>query len=208
MSGKRSPARSVVLGVLLLSMAIPVAADPSEFTPTYEENGQLKVPKGFDTWVFVGSNLGLSYKNNLAAMTSLEAERAVEALFHNVYLDPHAYKVFVETGEFADPTTLVMEIFAAADREPKGVLAAGQYNGDFRGLQVAVKDLSRPGRQPSGSAWAYYVFNNGAVVLPSAPAFPDVACANCHKAHASKDNVWVQFYPTLRKLASPDGQGR
>jgi hypothetical protein len=25
----------------------------------------------------------------------------------------------------------------------------------------------------------------------------------CHKAHASVDNVWVQFYPVLRRVKGP-----
>jgi hypothetical protein len=37
-------------------------------------------------------------------------------------------------------------------------------------------------------------------LLASSPAFPDAACESCHHAHASLDDVWVQFYPTLRKL--------
>jgi hypothetical protein len=48
--------------------------------------------------------------------------------------------------------------------------------------------------------WAYYTLMNpfqpSPVMAPSAPAHDDVECYDCHKAHASKDNVWVQFYPT------------
>jgi hypothetical protein len=29
---------------------------------------------------------------------------------------------------------------------------------------------------------------------------PDKECETCHKQHASKDNVWVQFYPILRDV--------
>jgi len=34
----------------------------------------------------------------------------------------------------------------------------------------------------------------------SAEALPDQACESCHAHNAGMDNVWVQFYPTLRKL--------
>lgn len=196
------PLRS--LGCLtLLSIATPLGADSIDFAPVYQADGNLTLPMGFEKWIFVGSNLGLSYENHLVDMTPLEARRATEALFHNVYLDPNSYRTYVETGEFPNPSTLVMEIFAAAEREPKGVLSEGHYNGDFRGLQVAVKNAQRPGIPPDGSEWAYYVFSDGSAVLPSAAAFPDSACAACHKAHASKDNVWVQFYPTLREPPPP-----
>jgi hypothetical protein len=33
---------------------------------------------------------------------------------------------------------------------------------------------------------------------PAAAA--DADCESCHRAHAGLDNVWVQVYPTLRKL--------
>jgi hypothetical protein len=36
-------------------------------------------------------------------------------------------------------------------------------------------------------------------VAPTAAAFADDHCEHCHREHASTDNVWVQFYPTLRK---------
>lgn len=32
----------------------------SSTAPQYTPDGQLKVPEGFETWVFVGSNLGLA----------------------------------------------------------------------------------------------------------------------------------------------------
>jgi hypothetical protein len=95
-----------------------------------------------------------------------------------------------------------MEVFSAADKEPKGVLATGVFNGDRAGLEVAVKNTRRPdGRS---TPWAYYDLTDASDpsrIKPSAAAFPDQVCESCHRAHASKDNVWVQFYPTLRKVA-------
>ena len=49
------------------------------------------------------------------------------------------------------------------------------------------------------------LYRDIAAQLPSgcfidARAFPDKACYDCHLQHASDDLVWVQFYPTLRKL--------
>jgi hypothetical protein len=92
-----------------------------------------------------------------------------------------------------------MQVFEAADKEPKGVLAAGVFNGRRVGLEVAVKNASR--RDGKTTPWAYYNFtdpSDRSKVLASAAAFPDEACANCHQRHASIDNVWVQFYPALR----------
>jgi hypothetical protein len=179
-----------------------VRSQSSTTAPQYTADGQLKVPVGFETWVFVGSNLGLAYKDELPVTTRVEATRASQRQFHNIYINPEAYAYFLANKEFPDKTVLVMDVFAAADREPKNVLKAGFYNGKQIGMQVAVKNLHRP--DGSATPWAYYTLWNPLdpqdTLHPSAAAHDDTECYDCHKAHASKDNVWVQFYPTLRKL--------
>jgi Cytochrome P460 len=186
-----------------IALAPPVQSQSQPDTaPQYTPDGQLKAPVGFETWVFVGSNLGLAYKEELPANTVVEAARVNQQQFHNIYINPEAYAYFVANKEFPDKTVLVMDVFTAPDREPKNVLAAGVYNGKQIGLQVAVKNLHRPDGKTT--PWAYYTlmnpFDPRPVLAPSAKAHEDSECYDCHKAHASKDNVWVQFYPTLRKL--------
>jgi hypothetical protein len=185
-----------------LILLAPEVRGQSATTPQYTVDGQLKAPVGYETWVFVGSNLGLAYKSELPVTNALETLRASQTLFHNIYINPEAYAQFLATNEFPDQTMLVMDIFTAADREPKNVLAAGVYNAKHVGLQVAVKNLHRPDGKTT--PWAYYIlmnpFDPSPVLNPSAPAQDDADCQDCHKAHASIDNVWVQFYPTLRKL--------
>ncbi len=186
----------------LIAFAPQVRGQSSGAAPQYTADGQLKLPVGFETWVFVGSNLGLAYKEELPANTKLEAARVNQQQFHNIYINPEAYAYFLANKEFPDKTVLVMDVFAAPDREPKDVLTAGFYNGKQTGLQVAVKNLHRPDGKTT--PWAYYTlmnpFDPTPVMAPSAPAHDDSECYDCHKAHAGKDNVWVQFYPTLRKL--------
>ena len=194
---------SIVCAALLLC-AIEIIGRPNaaqQVVPRYNVAHELLPPADFETWVFVGSNLGMAYRQSLSAMTATEAARADEQRFHNIYINPEAYAHFLEKRGFPDPTILVMENFAAADKEPKGVLASGVFNGKRVGVEVAVKNSSRP--DGSKTPWAYYVFTDPedpSRVLPSAQAFPDNICESCHKQHASTDNVWVQFYPTLRKL--------
>lgn len=162
----------------------------------------MKAPAGFETWVFVGSNLALGYKDELKETTALESTRASAQQFHNIYINPEAYAYFLANKEFPDKTMLVMDVFTAPSRDPGGVLTAGFYNGKQIGLQVAVKNLNRPDGKTT--PWAYYTlwnpFDPSAVLQPSAKAHDDVECYDCHKANAHPDNVWVQFYPTLRKL--------
>jgi hypothetical protein len=127
------------------------------------------------------------------------APRAPSQQFHNVSINKAAYDYFLANGRFPERTVLVMQVFEAADKEPRGGLASGVFNGRRIGLEVAVKNTSRP--DGKATPWAYYNFtdpSDRSKVLASATAFPDENCANCHQRHASIDNVWVQFYPALR----------
>jgi hypothetical protein len=175
------------------------ARSQSADEPRYAPGGDLLLPEGFDTWVFAGSNLGLSYTPEAAAAAEAPPPRAPRQLFHNVSINRAAYDYFLANGHFPEKTVLVMQVFEAADKETKGVLSSGVYNGRRVGVEVAVKNASRP--DGKATPWAYYSFtdrSDRSKVLASAAAFPDEACANCHQLHASIDNVWVQFYPALR----------
>ena len=132
----------------------------------------------------------------------MKSTRASQQQFHNIYINPEAYAYFLANKEFPDKTVLVMDVFTAPNRDPGNVLTAGFYNGKQIGLQVAVKNLNRPDGKTT--PWAYYTLKNpfepSPVMAPSAKAHEDVECYDCHKAHARPDNVWVQFYPVLRKV--------
>jgi hypothetical protein len=186
----------------------PSVRSQSNTTPQYTPGGELVTISGFETWVFVGSNLGLAYKEELPATTARETAQAQMQLFHNIYISPEAYAYFVKNREFPDPTILVMDVYTAADKEPRNVLAKGFYDGERIGLQFAVKDSHSP--QPHAQNWAYYtaqnMFDPSHTLNASSPAHPDDECESCHQMHASKDNVWVQFYPVLRKLLPPAAQ--
>lgn len=178
--------------------------------PVYTPDGKMmQLPAGFETWVFVGSNLGLAYKPEMMMVNDArEANRAAEQqFFHNVYINPEAYAHFAATKEFPDPTILVMEVFLPEERDPRGVLKSGVFNGQRRGIEIAVKDTRRPANHltpAAASPWAYYIFMNPFVPQPvlQQTALPndDGSCQACHKVHAGPDNVWVRFYPALRKF--------
>jgi hypothetical protein len=183
----------------ILAALSPQAQAQLADEPRYTPSGELVLPSGFETSVFVGSNLGLSYTLDAAAAAAAPSPRAARQQFHNVSINKAAYDYFLANGRFPDRTVLVMQVFEAADKEPKGVLASGMFNGRRVGLEVAVKNASRPDGRTT--PWAYYNFtdpSDRSKALASAPAFPDQACAYCHQRHASIDNVWVQFYPALR----------
>jgi hypothetical protein len=202
-----TPRKSVQFVVLFLGVATfastrsfePQAQVSFDEGPKYTTSGDLLMPEGFETWIFVGSNLGLSYKQNLTAMTAKEAARADPPQFHNIYINQGAYSYFLANKSFPEKTILVMEVFEADAKEPKGILSSGLFDGKRTGVEVAVKNSLRPDAKTT--PWAYYDFadpSDSTKTRGTAAAFPDHACESCHHLHASVDNVWVQFYPALR----------
>jgi hypothetical protein len=183
---------------------LTLAADlPAKHRPRYTADGLLEVPKDFRTWVFVGADLSPEYKSSGAAAKTPapngdQKPGKKDDAFHNIYINPESYEAFVRTGSFPDPTILMMEIFRAEDKDAGGVLSGGQVEGKRISLSAAVKDGNRPG---GGVPWAYYSFEQDkpSGAFKPAEAFPDASCYDCHLKHASKDNVWVQFYPALRE---------
>ncbi len=190
-----------VLAALLALTALSVGAPPDDATrPRYTGTGELVAPSGFRSWVFVGADLSPVYRPDRPA-SARHDEKKPEAKsddsFHNIYINREAHDAYVRTGQFPDPTILVMEVFRAEEKDDRGILESGRFEGKRISLEAAVKDANRPG---GGVPWAYYAFDLDAAGKPSKPAKarPDDQCYACHLKHASKDNVWVQFYPALR----------
>jgi hypothetical protein len=191
-------------GLLAYGTLTAGALAPGGTSPTYTKEGELQVPAGYRTWVFVGADLSPEYKKADAPAATREAAAsesktayAKNDRLHNIYINREAYDSFIKKGEFPDPTMLVMEVFRAERKDPKGVLKDGLVETERVGLEIAVKDSHRPG---GGVPWAYYSFNirgNPKALRPAA-AHADEDCYACHLQHASRDNVWVQFYPALR----------
>ncbi len=120
--------------------------------PDYNDAGELKRPTGYETWVFVGSNLGIEYGDAAAKEKPAEKDKTATkrpgkgANFHNVYLNREAYADYLKTGKFPEKTVLVLDIFKAEEREPRKIVAEGLFPGAHSGLAVAVKLLRLPPR--------------------------------------------------------------
>jgi len=158
-----------------------VPSGTSVGAPEYDAKGALRRPEGYPEWTFVGASLGLSYAEGAAEDGPGE--------FHHVYLRPSSYAAFRRTGKFPEGTVLVLELHEAAQK------VAPSRHGLFEGRRVAVEAAVKDSaRSPEG--WAYYSFGDGSQA--TATAFPRGACFECHRQHAARDNVFVQFYPVLR----------
>jgi hypothetical protein len=173
--------------VLLTSAALLTSAPTPPSGPEYTSDGQMKLPENYRQWTYLTTGFDMSYSPNATAD---------HHMFDNVFVNPEAYKAFVETGTWPDKTMLVIEGRMA---EGKGSInQKGNYQGtDIMGIEVHVKDEAHfPGK------WAFFIFDNAktAKMVPT-----DMACYSCHAEHAAVDTTFVQFYPTLLPIAKAKG---
>lgn len=183
---------------LLLVLCLVAASRPQSFagaspvmgkaelpnSPAYTQDGRLLFPAHYREWVFLSSGVDMSY-NPKAMATG-------HTVFDNVFVNPEAYKEFLQTGTWPDKTVLVLEV--RMGMEKGSINHLGHYQGTQRlGVEVHVKDEARfPGK------WAFFDFDNEV----SGSLFPkDAGCYSCHADHAAVDTTFVQFYPTLLPIA-------
>jgi hypothetical protein len=170
------------LALLLLSAAA-LTSDDKLVQPRFTADNQLIRPEGYRSWMFVGANMNMGYSEGQPAPKVSQ--------FHNIYIQPEAYRQFAATGTFPNGTMLIMEKVTAGTNA--SINRRGQFQDEFVGIEASVKDDRFEGK------WAYFDFvGTGGPPLAQSKAFPKKACWNCHNEHAAVDNVFVQFYPVLR----------
>jgi hypothetical protein len=118
-------------------------------------------------------------------------------MFDNVFVNPEAYRSFVETGTWPDKTVIILEKRGAGSKA--SINERGHFqSGGVIDIEAHVKDETRfPGK------WAFFSFDpateTGTLIPQGAP------CYTCHAAHAAVDTTFVQFYPTLLPVATTKG---
>ncbi|MGH9675359.1 MAG: cytochrome P460 family protein [Bryobacteraceae bacterium] len=169
----------------LLLAGIALAQNGGMVTPKYSGRNELVRPEGYRDWKFVGANVGMGYNENVPRRPT----------FHNVFIQPQAYKEFAASGKFPDKTMLVMEVLSIGSSE--SINRHGQFQDRLIGIEVALKD-----QQKFPEKWAYFNFiGTDGKPLATARPFPKDACWKCHNDHGANDNVFVQFYPVLKEVA-------
>jgi Cytochrome P460 len=155
--------------------------------PAYTTNGELKMPERYREWIFLTSGVDMSYSPN--------PSMAGHSMFDNVFVNPSAYRAFLETGTWPDKTTLVLEVRGAEG--PSSINKRGHSQSqEVMGTEVHVKDAKLEG------GWGFYEFDGpGSAKMVKRPA----SCYECHESHAAVDTTFVQFYPTLLGLAKTKG---
>lgn len=175
---------AVVTGGVLFT-ALLLAAVPK---PTFTQEGDLVKPHGYRQWVFVGAPV---------TPNELNPPRAAFPEFHNVYIHPDYYEHYKKTGKFRDGTILIKELVSIGSKQASS--GKGYFQGDYIGLEAAVKDSKRFPNEPGH--WGYFTFSHSAPPYPeTAKLNPTGACNACHQANAAEDWVFTQFYPVLRAV--------
>lgn len=175
-----------VLGVLSVSAQCLPATPSDAGVPVYEEN-HLILPSHYREWIYLSTGFDMSYS---------PAAPADHHQFDNVFVEPAAYRSFLETGTWPDKTVLVLEVRGARDKG--SINQHGHYqDAEVMGLEVHVKDAAR-----FEGGWAFFEFDGTTrgTLVPKTES-----CYSCHAEHAAVDTTFVQFYPTLMPVATAKG---
>lgn len=163
--------------------AVPQAQINKLENAIFNEKGNLKRPENIESWVFLGSSLGLTYSDAVR-------DPDKPGFFSSVFMEPNAYKLFMQTGKFADGTVFAKILYRSKLEDGGVSMGKPVY------LEVHVKDRERFPETVSGFyAWA-----------PNDPDFAEkfpvsMGCVACHQERAAYDDVFTQFYPTIRDRA-------
>lgn len=179
---------TLLLSILVLfsAAAFQKAGAPAN-APQYTADGQLNLPENYREWVYLSTGFDMSYNPTMTMD---------HHMFDNVFVNPEAYRSFLDTGTWPDKTMMVLE---ARGAEAKGSInQKGNYQGvGLMGVEVHVKDEARfPGK------WAFFGFDDAKTskMVPT-----EAACYSCHTQHGAVDTTFVQFYPTLLPVAKSKG---
>lgn len=159
--------------------------------PAIDANNVMARPEGYRRWIFVGTPL---------TPNELNPPEAPFPEFHNVYIHPEDYVHYENTGEFRDGTVIIKELVSIGSK--RATSGVGYFQGEFIGLEAAVKDSSRFADEPGG--WAYYSFGHSYPLKDVSEPMDAQVCNACHGANAAQDWVFTQYYPVLR-AAKPTG---
>jgi hypothetical protein len=174
----------VAVLVVVGSMGLGAAA-PDSARPQFTGDNQLLKPADYRDWIYLSSGLGMSYNPQAGG----------HDMFTNVFVPRWAYQEFLKSGTWPDQTMFVVEERGAESRG--SINKHGHYQTtDLMGIGVEVKDKRLPDQ------WAYYNFDED---TKSAKANPKEGCFTCHESHAAVEHTFVQFYPTLKPVATKSG---
>ena len=185
------PVLLVALSLAALGLGPETPSSPAH-QPAYTEDGRLLPQRDYREWVYLSSGLDMSYTPRGTSAMNGHAQTHAQSpsQFDNVFVNPEAYRSFLQAGTWPDKTTLVLEVRGAESNA--SINQAGRSQGrELLGVEVHVKDQARGG-------WSFYEFSGP---TPAKRVPQEAECYACHRDHAAVDTTFVQFYPTLLPLA-------
>ena len=161
---------------------------PEAEKPKYTADGELIAfsPEVYREWIWVGEPLTPNDLNN---------GEASFPEFHDVYINPSAWREWKKSGMFPEGTVMIKELTSVGSK--KASSGNGYFQGEFTGLETSIKDSKRFPAEAKG--WGYFSFGHKYPLAKQAAQRPVASCAACHVANAIGDNmVFTEYYPVLR----------
>ena len=188
-----NPGRVLGLATLLTLglLSLAQSQEPQAWGPQWTADGELRLPNDFRQWVFLGSPL---------TPNALNGGNAGFPEYHNVYVHPHVFQQYRETGAWPEGTILLKELqLTRPGAHPDGSSVEASGRGYFpaalNGIDISVKDSTRF-KETQG--WGFFNFGHHAPPYPkTAVAQPAEACAACHAANATEMVFSVFYSPIL-----------
>jgi len=174
------------LGVVALAQTA-ATAKPLQIAQLTAD-GKLQKPADLDSWVFLGTSLGMGYNPG-----SFNA--AHPGQFQVVLMEPNAYRHFVQNRSYA-PGSMFLLSFYDSDKQQRSINQNGFTQADLTNYEIHVIDPAEGDKADKGHA--FYVFNPKDTQGEALPA--GNACVRCHVEHGAFDGTFAQFYPTLRPM--------
>jgi hypothetical protein len=188
---KKTAATLAFAYVAALSLAV-TAQQRADDGP--QLNGDMLTrPANYREWIFLSSGIGMTYAPGGAPANAPQ-------VFDNVYVNPPAYRGFLETGRWPDRTIFILEQRASATEG--SIVTGGRFQTRLAGMEAHVKDARLPG------GWAFYAFGGGAQLRDAAAPLSGsvvTGCVECHAKNTAVEETFVQFYPTLLDVARAKG---
>jgi hypothetical protein len=174
---------------LVAVLALQSQNAPGPSGPQFSSDNRLILPKDYREWVFLSAGIGMTYGSPASAG---------EQNFDDAFVNPIAYREFVQTGRWPDHTMFVLEQRKSSASGTINNGSVGHYQSDLISIGAAVKDKAR-----FQGEWGYFAFGTKS---ETAPMLPKTAlCYECHSKNTAVENTFVQFYPTLLPIARAKG---
>jgi hypothetical protein len=170
--------------VALAQQTSPPAADALQIAQLTSK-GKLQKPADLDSWVFLGTSLGMGYNPG-----SFNADRPGQ--FQVVLMEPNAYRHFVKNGSYA-PGSMFLLSFYNSDQQKRSINQNGFTQADLTNYEIHLID---PTRGEDGRA--FFVFDPKDTEGDPLPAGNN--CVRCHVKHGAFQGTFAQFYPALRPM--------